>query len=191
MVAAAGNVNTSTIGYPAGYEGVIGVTSVASDNRKSDFANYGSWVDLAAPGEGITSTIVGPQGSGYGVWRGTSMATAFVSGAAALARQKFHKDISSTLEISQLLTVNARNIDDPINHPEYVGQLGGLLDIGAALVDQSPTATATPTSTPIASETPMPTPSETPAATPTVTPTPTEGAPVGPGGRVLLPMLFD
>lgn len=130
IVAAAGNANTNVRQHPATYPGVIGVTALDGKNRKAEFANYGSWVTLAAPGVGITSTIVGPQGSGYAVWSGTSVATAFVSGAVALTRQK--QPTATVDEIVQLLSGHARNIDSA--NPEHVGELGGLLDIGAAVM---------------------------------------------------------
>lgn len=131
IVAAAGNDNTEAVQYPAAYPGIIGVTALDGESNKASFANYGSWVDLAAPGVGITSTIVGPQGSGYAVWSGTSIATAFVSGAAALARQKL--PTAAPDEVAQLLTAHAHNIDS--TNPEYVDKLGGLLDIGTAVVE--------------------------------------------------------
>lgn len=132
IVAAAGNNNTNEIQHPATYPGIIAVTALDGENRKAEFANYGSWVTLAAPGVGITSTIVGPQGSGYAVWSGTSVATAFVSGAVALARQKL--PAAAPDEITQLLTSHACNINSA--NPEYIGVLGGLLDIGAAVADE-------------------------------------------------------
>lgn len=146
VVAAAGNANASTIQYPVGYEGVLGVTALTGDNRKADFANYGSWVDLAAPGVGITSTIVGPNGSGFAVWSGTSMATAFVTGAAALARQ--HLPDGAEAEVAALLTGHARDVDAP--NPGYEGALGRLLNIGDAV--------AVETAAPSSPNNPSPTP---------------------------------
>jgi thermitase len=166
IVAAAGNDNTNTVQYPIGYAGVLGVTALDDANHKADFANYGDWVELAAPGVGITSTIVGPEGSGYASWSGTSMATAFVSGAAALARQKF--PISSTMEITQLLTTYAASLD--AENPEYIGK---LLDIGAALTADLAQTPPTETPQPTATSTPDPTGSGTPAETLTPTPSPT------------------
>jgi len=130
VVAASGNSGTSTVQYPAGFPGVIGVTAVDAANRKAEFANYGpGWIDLAAPGVGITSTVVGPGGSGYASWSGTSMATPFVSGAAALARQKLPTGVTAT--IAQLLQSNATDLNAA--NAAYVNQLGRLLDIGAAI----------------------------------------------------------
>jgi len=141
VVAAAGNNDTSTPQFPASWPGVIGVTAVDAENAKAEFAAYGAdWVDLAAPGVGITSTIVGPLGSGYASWSGTSMSTGFVSGAAALARQRW--PAAPVTEIQQLLTAHTRNVD-AIN-PTYIGQLGGLLDVAAALAVAQPVPTPTP-----------------------------------------------
>lgn len=179
IVAAAGNDNTSTRQYPAGYPNVLSVTAVDAANVKADFANYGSsWVKLAAPGVGITSSIIGPLGSGYASWSGTSMATAFVSGAAALLRQQNPSaDVSA---ITARLEAHAHELDS--TNPTYAGQLGGLLDVSAALEVQ-PVATAMPTSssptaTPVATLTPgapiLPTATTTPEPpNPTATPTPT------------------
>ncbi|NIV32626.1 MAG: S8 family serine peptidase, partial [Anaerolineae bacterium] len=52
----------------------------SSDNR-AWFSNYGSYIDVAAPGVSIYSTV---RNNGYGYEDGTSMATPFVSGLAAL-----------------------------------------------------------------------------------------------------------
>ena len=131
IVAAAGNLNSTQPQYPAHYPQVVSVTGVDEENRKAPFANYGEgWIDIAAPSVGITSTIVGPQGNGYASWSGTSMATAFVSGAAALGRQKFPNMSVGGLE--QRLEVTAQNIDNV--NPDYKQKLGkGLLDVSALL----------------------------------------------------------
>lgn len=80
LVAAAGNQSGNEPFFPAGCRNVIGVTSTGPDDLPSWFDNNGEWIDIAAPGEDILSTIPG----GYDYAFGTSMSTAFVSGAAAM-----------------------------------------------------------------------------------------------------------
>lgn len=92
IVAAAGNDHHNTDVedfryYPAAYQlkglrNIITVASIDSDNQILASSNWGvRSVDVAAPGEGILSTIPGGR---YGKMTGTSQATAFVSGIAAL-----------------------------------------------------------------------------------------------------------
>jgi subtilisin family serine protease len=88
VAAATGNSNIFVAEYPAAGNGVVAsadglvaVTSVNMYEQKSDFANYGTWVDIAAPGESVRSAF---PVSKYAYWSGTSMATPFVSGQAAL-----------------------------------------------------------------------------------------------------------
>jgi thermitase len=81
IVAAAGNDGSQSPVYPAYYDGCIAVAGLKQDGSLAPLSNYGPWVDAVAPGFNIYSTL--PQ-NGYGYKTGTSFATAYVSGLAAL-----------------------------------------------------------------------------------------------------------
>jgi subtilisin family serine protease len=90
FVAAAGNDGASLDNdpvYPASYDAANVIAVAATDNTDhlASFSNFGSPVDLAAPGVDIMSTGIG---GGYFYASGTSMATPQVSGAAALVLSK-------------------------------------------------------------------------------------------------------
>lgn len=127
-VAAAGNANSSSPHYPAASEeDVLAVASVNKDAKKSGFSNYGNWVDVASPGSGIYSTFPNDR---YAYWSGTSMATPFIAGEAALVRGKY--PAMSSGAINNRITSTARDID--AQNPGYAGQLGsGLADAAAAV----------------------------------------------------------
>jgi thermitase len=81
VVAAAGNLGTTTPLYPAAYEKVIAVSATNENDGLASTSSRGNWVDLAAPGTSILSTR---KGGGYGVATGTSEAAPFVSALAGL-----------------------------------------------------------------------------------------------------------
>ncbi|HYF64240.1 MAG TPA: S8 family peptidase, partial [Herpetosiphonaceae bacterium] len=81
IACAAGNSNTTSMFYPAGYGNCMAVASTTSSDARSSFSNYGNWVDIAAPGSDIYSTFTG---SSYKSMNGTSMASPHVAGLAGL-----------------------------------------------------------------------------------------------------------
>jgi subtilisin family serine protease len=130
VVAAAGNDDSDmdkNSHYPASYPGLIAVAALDSSGRRASFSNYGSRVDIAAPGVGIYSTV---PGQSYAYLQGTSMAAPHVTAAAALicsARPK-----TTVAEVVRLLRDNATPVEKL--NPVYSGKLGGgLLNIAAAL----------------------------------------------------------
>ncbi len=127
LVAAAGNDNVSTIFYPAGYSEVLAVASTTTGDNKSSFSNYGSWIDISAPGSGIYSTV---PGNGYATKQGTSMASPMVAGLAGLMLSE-NSTVTPTDVVNCLLS-SADDIDGA--NPSYAGELGaGRINAEAAM----------------------------------------------------------
>ncbi len=128
VVGGAGNDNLSTPFYPAAYDEVIAVAGTTNTDTKAAFSDYGSWVDLSAPGEAITTTFLGGD---WGPVNGTSFAAPFVSGLAGLIRAQ-RPDWSPAVVKAQM-----ERTADPIEalNPGYVGMLGsGRIDAGQAIL---------------------------------------------------------
>lgn len=82
IVAASGNAGENQLFYPSAYSSVISVGSIDDSDRHSDFSNYGSGLDVVAPGEEI---IMADLDDGFMEAAGSSFAAALVTGIACLA----------------------------------------------------------------------------------------------------------
>lgn len=130
IVGAVANNGTNELVYPAALPAVIGVGCTDNSDKRCSFSDYGSDVDLAAPGYGITSTF--PMSyinngttyplSGFATGWGTSFSTPYVAGAVALLRSmQSHRSMNAVLA-DWYLSTGA----DP---------LAGYLQLGAGRLD--------------------------------------------------------
>jgi subtilisin family serine protease len=128
FVAAAGNSSSNNdlaMTYPASYQAsnVLAIAATDNTDQLASFSNFGSSVQLAAPGVNILSTTIGNT---YQYFSGTSMATPHVSGAAALILSK------CALDTVALKTTLINNVDVI---PALAGWVGtsGRLNVDKAL----------------------------------------------------------
>lgn len=145
VVVAAGNSNiNASNANPANCNNVVTVASVGRSGSKAYYSNFGSVVDVAAPGgdqstgtsDGVLSTVNtgsgAPAGDGYAYFQGTSMAAPHVAGAAALL---YAVDSGITpAEVESILKSTARSF------PGTCSSCGtGIVDAAAAVAAASGT----------------------------------------------------
>ncbi|MEV4221627.1 S8 family serine peptidase [Nonomuraea sp. NPDC049725] len=135
VVAAAGNEGTREVegggaapySYPAAFPGVVSVGATDGRLRRATFSNWNSSVVVAAPGVDIMGA--GP-GDAYWVGRGTSQATALVSGVAALIKAEY-PDLSPPLVVRAL----AASADDRPPGGYDTGTGFGVVNAARALAE--------------------------------------------------------
>ena len=157
IAAAAGNSGSSQATYPAYHQKVIAVGATDNNDARANFSNYGSWVDVAAPGVSIYSTYK----NGYAYLSGTSMSTPFVTGLAALVKSQ-NPGFSNT-EIRNRIETSSVKLSGS-------NWIYGRIDICAALLC-SPVFTPTPVPTLASQPSPTAIPTVIPTLLPTVIPT--------------------
>lgn len=127
FIAAAGNDNSDALFFPGAYEHVIAVAATDAKDRRSRFSDFGSYVDVSAPGENIYSTL---PNNFYGFYSGTSMSTPHVAGVAALVLSR-HPEFTND-QLANIL----RNAVDPIAPDKYIGT--GRINAASALRVNAP-----------------------------------------------------
>ncbi|MFG2334520.1 type VII secretion-associated serine protease mycosin [Streptomyces sp. NPDC048604] len=117
--------------YPAAFPGVLAVAASDRDDERAAFSQPGGFVDIAAPGVDIVSTV---PGGGQCVDSGTSFSAPYVAGVAALLRAKYPQwkaaDIVARIEETAVRDGDAR--DDELGW--------GVVDPVRALNDAQPPA---------------------------------------------------
>lgn len=115
LIAAAGNDNSNSPFYPAAYDNVIAVSAINQSDVKAPFSNFGSYIDLCAPGVSIVSTMIDGI---YAFGDGTSFAAPFVAGVAALLLSK--NPTLTPKEVAQTLYNQAEDLGEN-GWDEYYG----------------------------------------------------------------------
>lgn len=129
LVAAAGNDGTTQQFFPAAYNNVIAVASTTTNDAKSNFSQYGTWITISAPGSAIRSTWASSN-TAYNRIQGTSMASPNVAGLVGL--MKSYGPNASNQDIINCLLSSADDISAA--NPSFNGQLGsGRINAFAAL----------------------------------------------------------
>ncbi len=130
VVYAAGNDNVNTDNspqFPGVYPEVIAVAALDQADRKATFSNFGTNVDVAAPGVNIWSTT---RNNNHGFLDGTSMASPHVAGLAALVWSR-NRNLTN-LQVRQIIESTCDNIDTA--NPGFVGMLGrGRINANSAI----------------------------------------------------------
>ncbi|MCX2919205.1 S8 family serine peptidase [Stenotrophomonas rhizophila] len=133
VVVAAGNSNTNvSSSVPANCANVIAVAATTSAGARASFSNYGTGIDISAPGQGILSTLNSgttvPGSASYASYNGTSMAAPHVAGVVALI-QSVAPTTLSPAAIESLLKSTAR----PLPGACSGGCGAGIVDADAAV----------------------------------------------------------
>lgn len=151
--------SNSSVGF------VIGASAIAEDHFAASFSNYGSdCIDMTAPGVGINSTVRYSPTNGlehsYGFgWQGTSFASPFIAGAAALVKSV--QPTWGAKEIQEALFATLHKTP-PSDEAAYANSYGkGLLQVGEAVKYAKNAAPAE-----VPPTTPPTTPTETPVEVP-------------------------
>lgn len=130
VIVAAGNNDSGTIRTPGGNPCALTVAALNTNNTKASFSNYGSAIDVDAPGVSIVSTF---WDGTFVSWSGTSFAAPIVAAEATLIRSLAPQ--MNPGSVRSLIIDTSTSVDQW--NPQYRNKLGkdgaGLIDINAAI----------------------------------------------------------
>jgi len=129
LVASSGNDHVIDLHYPSSYQEVISVGNSTPEDYVSSASNYGSTLDLVAPGTDIMTTA---RNNGYAYFGGTSAAAPFVSATAGLLLSL--QNLSNE-EVKQIIKSTCDDIS-PAGWDIYSG--AGRLNVYKALLSLAP-----------------------------------------------------
>jgi serine protease len=135
VVVAAGNSNVDVSNSrPANCNNVIAVAATDRNGAKASFSNYGSGIDVSAPGVGIWSTLnsgtTTPGSESYASYNGTSMAAPHVAGVVALMQAK---KVQSPATVESQLKTTARPLPGACSGGCGAGIVDALAAVDAAI----------------------------------------------------------
>ncbi|WP_312310928.1 S8 family peptidase [Stenotrophomonas indicatrix] len=133
VVVAAGNSNTNvSSAVPANCPNVIAVAATTSAGARASFSNYGTGIDISAPGQSILSTLnsgtTTPGSASYASYNGTSMAAPHVAGVVALMQSVAPSPLSPA-QVESIIKSTAR----PLPGACSGGCGAGIIDADAAV----------------------------------------------------------
>ncbi len=142
IVAAAGNEGSSSASYPALYPNVIAVSAVGPDQQKTSYSNYGTGVDIAAPGgatrkseqDGILQETINPRAQGefqFKYFQGTSMASPHVAGVAALIKSRRPELLPD--QVWDVLKLSAQPVKNDSQNYYGAGYLNAAAAVGGGI----------------------------------------------------------
>ncbi|MEU1333950.1 type VII secretion-associated serine protease mycosin [Streptomyces sp. NPDC005865] len=134
--------------YPAAFDGVLAVASSDRNNERAAFSQAGAFVDVAAPGVDIVSTV---PGGGQCADNGTSFSAPFVAGVAALLKSR-HPDWTAAQIATQIEQTAERSIN---GHDNFVGW-GVINPVRAVTTSDLPHPPVSPTPDPGVAKAPAP-----------------------------------
>ncbi|MDD5457584.1 MAG: S8 family serine peptidase [Candidatus Margulisbacteria bacterium] len=130
IIASAGNYGEEQTMYPAGFSGVVGVSSLDSSDHLASFSNYGSFISASCLGMDVLTTYFNNQ---FKKVSGTSMSAGYISGILGYLMKT-----SGDNHVSSVLYSKCTDIVDPLNNGEklagwdkYTGY--GKLDISSII----------------------------------------------------------
>ncbi len=133
IIAAAGNNGNNTAVYPAAYNNVIAVSATTSTDIRPTWSNYGSYVDLSAPGANVLSLS---GANSYANWNGTSFSSPVTAGVVALM-------VAANPQLS-----NAGIVDALLKNCDDIGTVGNDVYFGRGRINARRAVAGVLTSTP-------------------------------------------